>query len=162
LYERFFFANLHLHYFLGFTMLFVTAVALRNAEGHILLQQRPEHKPMAGLWEFPGGKVEAHETPEAALIRELREELAIEVVVENLLPLSFVTHPINAASNQPDDAAIDYTDDPDTQLLLLLYDCRIWRGKPKAEEGQHVQWFTLAATHRLPMPPADKPLLGFL
>ncbi len=143
-------------------MLFVSAVALYNSEGQILLQQRPEGKPMAGLWEFPGGKVEAGETPEAALIRELREELNIEVEPQNLEPLSFVTHAINPASNQPDDADAFYTDDANNQLLLLLYRCHIWRGDMKPLEGQHVQYFTQMAMHRLPMPPADRPLLGFI
>ena len=143
-------------------MLFVTAVALYNTEGQILLQQRPEGKPMAGLWEFPGGKVETGETPETALIRELKEELDIDVKPQNIEPLSFVTHAINPQSNQPDNADAFYTDNANRQLLLLLYRCYIWRGELEPQEGQHVQYFTPMAMQRLPMPPADKPLLGFV
>ncbi|TZG27901.1 (deoxy)nucleoside triphosphate pyrophosphohydrolase [Sphingomonas montanisoli] len=126
-------------------MLMVTAVALIDADGRVLVQQRPEGKPMAGLWEFPGGKIEPGETPEAALIRELREELAIETQTACLAPAAFASEPLG-----------------ERHLLLLLYICRKWRGIPQAVEAQALKWVRPVELHNLPMPPADKPLIGLL
>lgn len=143
-------------------MLFVTAAALTNNDGDVLLQQRPKGKPMAGLWEFPGGKVDDGETPEQALIRELREELAINVTLDALIPLSFVTHPLNTASNQPDEAGATQAMNADNMLLLLLYRCTQWRGEITPQELQSYRWVSRTEMDRLPMPPADVPLLDFL
>ena len=123
----------------------VTAVALIDGDGRVLVQQRPEGKPMAGLWEFPGGKIEPGETPEAALIRELREELGIETQTACLAPATFA---IEALGNR--------------HLLLLLYICRKWKGIPQAIEAQALKWVRPVELHSLPMPPADKPLIGIL
>src|SRR6201987_4248483 len=116
----------------------VAAVALADADGRVLLAQRPEGKPMAGLWEFPGGKVDAGETPEAALIRELAEELGIDVAASCLAPFTFASH-------------------SDFHLLMPLYVCRKWSGTPAAREGQGFAWVRPARLGDYPMPPADKP-----
>jgi 8-oxo-dGTP diphosphatase len=123
----------------------VAAVALIDADGRVLVAQRPAGKSMAGLWEFPGGKVEPGETPEAALIRELKEELAIDVSSACLAPFTFASH--------------DYED---FHLLMPLYVCRRWRGRPAPREGQAVKWLAPAKLADLPMPPADKPLVAML
>ncbi len=123
----------------------VSAVALVDADGRVLLAQRPAGKSMAGLWEFPGGKVNPGETPETALIRELAEELGIDVAASCLAPLTF--------------ASYSY---PDFHLLMPLYVCRKWSGIPVAREGQRLSWVRLAQLHDYPMPPADKPLIAML
>jgi 8-oxo-dGTP diphosphatase len=123
----------------------VVAAALVDGEGRVLVQQRPEGKPMAGLWEFPGGKVDAGETPEAALIRELAEELGIDVEAACLAPACFASEPLG-----------------DRHLLLLLYVCRKWQGTPEARHATALQWLRPAQLFALDMPPADKPLLGLL
>ena len=123
----------------------VSAVALVDADGRVLLAQRPAGKAMAGLWEFPGGKVNPGETPESALIRELAEELGIDVVASCLAPLTF--------------ASYSY---PDFHLLMPLFVCRKWSGIPSAREGQHLAWVRPARLGDYPMPPADKPLVAML
>jgi 8-oxo-dGTP diphosphatase len=127
------------------TMLFVVAAALTNEVGEILLQKRPEGRQMAGLWEFPGGKVESGESPESALVRELKEELGIEVDVPDLIPLTFAS-----AKNG------------DRYMVLLLYRCTRWQGQPNALESPELCWLSPADMHALPMPPADEPLVRFL
>jgi len=126
-------------------MLVVVAAALVNREGQVLLQQRPEGKAMAGLWEFPGGKVEAGETPEAALCRELAEELGVNVSSDALLPLAFAS---TQAGGRP--------------LLLLLYGCTRWQGEAQALEAPEIRWLSVADMPCLPMPPADVPLVDAL
>ena len=126
-------------------LLLVTAVALIDADGRILLAQRPEGKSLAGLWEFPGGKVEAGETPEAALIRELREELGIETKESCLAPLTFASHSYD-----------------DFHLLMPLFACRRWQGIPTPREGQTLAWVRAADLRNYPMPPADIPLIPIL
>jgi 8-oxo-dGTP diphosphatase len=123
----------------------VTAVALIDADGRVLLAQRPEGKPMAGLWEFPGGKVHDGETPERALIRELDEELGIDVEASCLAPLTFASHAY-----------------PDFHLLMPLYVCRKWAGIVTAREGQQLKWVRPPRLGDYPMPPADKPLVAML
>jgi 8-oxo-dGTP diphosphatase len=123
----------------------VAAVVLVDADGRVLLAQRPQGKAMAGLWEFPGGKVDPGETPEAALIRELAEELGIDVAASCLAPFTFASHAY-----------------PDFHLLMLLYVCRKWAGIPTPREGQHLRWVRSARLADYPMPPADKPLLALL
>lgn len=123
----------------------VAAVALIDADGRVLLAQRPEGKSMAGLWEFPGGKVEPGETPEAALIRELREELAIETGARCLAPLSFASHSYE-----------------DFHLLMPLFACRRWEGQVQSQEGQTLKWAFAAELSKFPMPPADLPLIPVL
>ena len=123
----------------------VVACALVDKDGRVLVAERPAGKSMAGLWEFPGGKVEAHETPEATLIRELKEELLIDVTAACLAPLSFASH------------AYD-----DFHLLMPLYVCRKWDGQVTPQEGQQTQWLRPRALFDLPMPPADKPLIAAL
>ncbi len=125
--------------------LLVTAAALIDADGRVLLQQRPEGKPMAGLWEFPGGKVEPGETPEEALIRELREELGIETHKSCLAPVTFASEPLG-----------------DRDLLLLLYVCRKWSGIPRLHHASAMQWVRPHEMFNLPMPPADLPMIGIL
>ncbi len=126
-------------------LLLVAAVALVDQDGRILLAQRPEGKAMAGLWEFPGGKVEADETPEDCLIRELKEELGIEVKLECLAPLTFASHRY-----------------PDFHLLMPLWVCRRWSGTPTGREGQILKWVRPAHLRDYPMPPADEPLIPYL
>lgn len=123
----------------------VTAVALVDTEGSVLLTQRPKGKHMADMWEFPGGKVEAGETPETALIRELKEELDIDVTASCLAPFTFVSH--------------EYEE---FHLLLLLYLCRKWKGTPRAVEAQAIRWVRPNRMKGLPMPPADVPLVAML
>jgi 8-oxo-dGTP diphosphatase len=127
------------------TILTVVAAALQNAKGLYLLQKRPEGRAMAGLWEFPGGKIEVGETPETALIRELHEELSISVKRQDLTPTCFASAPLD-----------------DRQLLLLLYVCCHWEGIPTAIESPEIGWFTIKAMRELEMPPADLPLLDLL
>ena len=120
----------------------VSAVALVDRDGRILLAERPEGKAMAGLWEFPGGKVEAGETPEAALIRELEEELGINTWASCLAPLTFASHSY-----------------PDFHLLMPLFICRKWQGTPASREGQRLAWVRAGDLRDYPMPPADIPLI---
>lgn len=126
-------------------MLFVVAAALTNQVGEILLQRRPDGKQMAGLWEFPGGKVDPGESPELALARELREELGIVVALSDLVPVTFASEPLG-----------------DRNLLLLLYRCTFWQGEPQALDSPELRWLTPNAMHALPMPPADIPLVRAL
>jgi 8-oxo-dGTP diphosphatase len=126
-------------------VLLVSAVALIDADGRVLLAQRPEGKSLAGLWEFPGGKVEAGETPEAALIRELKEELDIDTWKSCLAPLTFASHSYE-----------------DFHLLMPLFACRRWQGIVRATEGQKLAWVKPAALRDYPMPPADLPLIPIL
>ena len=123
----------------------VSAVALIDRDGRVLLAQRPEGKSMAGLWEFPGGKIEAGETPEAALIRELHEELGIETWQSCLAPLTFASH---SYSN--------------FHLLMPLFACRKWQGVPQGREEQALEWVRPAELRNFPMPDADKPLIPIL
>ena len=126
-------------------LLLVAAVALIDVDGRVLLARRPEGKPMAGLWEFPGGKLEPGETPEAALVRELREELAIETWSSCLAPLTFASH-----------AYADF------HLLMPLFACRRWQGTPQAREHAALKWVRPQALRDFPMPPADLPLIPIL
>ncbi len=123
----------------------VSAVALVDPDGRVLLARRPEGKAMAGLWEFPGGKVEPGETPEAALIRELREELGIDTEESCLAPLTFASH-----------AYADF------HLLMPLYVCRKWQGVPRPREGQTLEWARPNRLRDYPMPEADIPLIPML
>ena len=126
-------------------LLLVAAVALIDGDGRVLLAQRPEGKSMAGLWEFPGGKIEPGERPEAALIRELHEELGIETWQSCLAPLTFASH------------AYD-----DFHLLMPLFACRRWQGQVRAREGQALKWVRPQNLRDYPMPPADIPLIPIL
>lgn len=126
-------------------LVLVAAVALVDPDGRVLLAQRPEGKAMAGLWEFPGGKVEPGETPEAALIRELQEELGIDTWASCLAPLSFASH---AYEN--------------FHLLMPLFICRKWDGQPQSREGQALKWVRPDALRNYPMPAADLPLIPVL
>ena len=123
----------------------VAACALIDADGRVLIARRPPGRPMAGLWEFPGGKVEAGETPEATLIRELKEELGIIVNEACLAPLTFASH--------------GYAD---FHLVMPLYVCRRWEGTVRAEEGQELAWVRPNRLKEYPMPPADVPLISHL
>lgn len=123
----------------------VSAVALIDADGRVLLAQRPEGKSLAGLWEFPGGKVEPGESPEAALIRELQEELGIETQQSCLAPLTFASHSYD-----------------DFHLLMPLFACRRWQGTVTPREGQNLAWVRAKALADYPMPPADIPLIPIL
>ncbi len=123
----------------------VSAVALIDRDGRVLLAERPTGKSMAGLWEFPGGKVERGETPEAALIRELDEELGIDTWESCLAPLTFASHSYD-----------------DFHLLMPLFACRKWEGTPMSREGQRLAWVRPAALRDYPMPPADIPLIPIL
>ena len=126
-------------------LVLVSAVALVDADGRILLAQRPAGKPLAGLWEFPGGKVNPGETPEMALIRELSEELGIDVAASCLAPFTFASYTY-----------------PDFHLLMPLYICRKWSGIPIAREGQRLAWVRPNRLGDYPMPPADPPLVAML
>jgi 8-oxo-dGTP diphosphatase len=123
----------------------VAACALVDADGRVLLAQRPDGKPMAGLWEFPGGKVETGESPEQSLIRELKEELGISVSDACLAPLTFASHAY-----------------PDFHLLMPLYVCRRWQGTVAALEGQKLAWVRPNKLRDYEMPPADVPLISHL
>lgn len=124
---------------------FVTAAALVDREGRVLLAQRPPGKHLAGMWEFPGGKVDAGERPEEALIRELQEELGIDTRASCLAPATFASH--------------DYED---FHLVMLVYLCRKWSGHPRGLEGQPLRWARPAEMFSIDMPPADRPLIGIL
>lgn len=126
-------------------ILLVSAVALIDADGRILLAQRPEGKSLAGLWEFPGGKVEPGESPEGCLIRELKEELGIETWQSCLAPLTFASH--------------SYAD---FHLLMPLFVCRKWQGIVRGCEGQNLAWVAPKNLRDYPMPPADLPLIPIL
>jgi 8-oxo-dGTP diphosphatase len=126
-------------------VLLVSAVALIDADGRVLLAQRPEGKSMAGLWEFPGGKVEVGETPEAALIRELHEELGINTWKSCLAPLTFASHAYEKF-----------------HLLMPLFACRRWEGVPTPREGQTLAWVRPDRLRDYPMPPAYIPLIPIL
>ena len=126
-------------------LVLVAACALIDPDGRVLIAQRPPGKSMAGLWEFPGGKVEADERPEQTLIRELKEELGIAVKEECLAPLTFASHVY-----------------PDFYLLMPLYVCRRWDGFVQAKEGQDLKWVRMQDLRNYPMPPADEPLISHL
>ena len=123
----------------------IVAAALINADRQVLVQRRPAGKPMAGLWEFPGGKIELGETPEAALVRELEEELGIQIAPDALTPITFASAPIG-----------------DQGLLLLLYGAENWRGEPQPRVVDALAWCDAAALAQLDMPPADIPLVARL
>ena len=123
----------------------VVACALVDADGRVLIARRPEGKPLAGLWEFPGGKVEPGELPEDTLIRELREELGIDVTKACLAPLTFASHAYE-----------------DFHLLMPLYVCRRWEGQARPIEGQALEWVRPVRLRDYPMPPADEPLVAAL
>ncbi|MBE3637879.1 8-oxo-dGTP diphosphatase MutT [Mangrovicoccus algicola] len=123
-------------------LVLVSAVVLVDADGRVLVTQRPEGKAMAGLWEFPGGKVEPGETPEAALIRELQEELGIDTQASCLAPLTFASHGYDSF-----------------HLLMPTFVCRRWTGTPTGREGQAMKWVRPAALRDLEMPEADLPLI---
>lgn len=127
------------------TLLLVVAAAMVRADGLILLQKRPEGRPMAGLWEFPGGKLEEGEDPEQALARELAEELAMDVSPDSLLPCCFASAPLESK-----------------HLLLMLFIGRTWNGDPHGVEGQEIGWFSLDQMYDLEMPPADLPMIDLL
>ena len=126
-------------------VLLVAAVALIDTENRVLIAKRPTGKSMAGLWEFPGGKVEPGETPEAALQRELKEELGIEVCLECLAPFNFASHAYEKF-----------------HLLMPLYICRTWDGEMSAREGQETKWVRALDLSSYEMPPADLPLIPWL
>ena len=126
-------------------IILVAACALVDPDGRVLIAQRPEGKPMAGLWEFPGGKVEAGEKPEDALIRELEEELGIVIKEACLAPLTFASHTY-----------------PDFHLVMPLYVCRRWDGMVTAKERQKLAWVRPNRLREYPMPPADVPLVAHL
>ena len=123
----------------------VAAVALVDADGRVLIARRPEGKPMAGLWEFPGGKVEAGERPETALLRELKEELGVDASEACLAPLTFASHSYS-----------------DFHLLMPLFVCRRWQGMVTAREKQELAWVKPLKLRDYPMPPADIPLIPHL
>ena len=126
-------------------LVLVVACALVDPDARVLIAQRPIGKPMAGLWEFPGGKIEPDERPEDTLIRELKEELGIVVNVACLAPLTFASHAY-----------------PDFHLLMPLYVCRRWQGTATALEGQNIAWVRPIRLRDYPMPPADEPLISHL
>jgi len=126
-------------------IILVSACALLDADNRVLLARRPEGKSMAGLWEFPGGKIEDGETPEAALIRELKEELDITTWESCLAPLTFASHAYEKF-----------------HLLMPLFICRKWEGMPKPKEGQALKWVKKQNLRDYPMPPADDPLIPAL
>jgi len=126
-------------------LLIVVAAAVLDVRGRVLLGQRPEGKHLAGLWEFPGGKIEKGETPEQALQRELKEEIGIKVQREKLIPVSFVSHSYEKF-----------------HLFMPLYFCPSYEGEVRACEGQKLQWVELEKLRDYPMPPADRPLIDML
>lgn len=126
-------------------IVWVSAVALIDSDGRVLLAQRPPGKKMAGLWEFPGGKIEAGETPEQALVRELKEEIGIDTAASCLAPLAFASHRYD-----------------DFHLVMPLYACRVWQGQVTAREGQSFVWAYPKDFDKYPMPPADIPLIPVL
>ena len=126
-------------------VILVSAVALIDIDGRVLITQRPKGKSMEGLWEFPGGKIESGETPEDALVRELHEELGIETWSSCLAPLTFASHGYS-----------------DFHLLMPLFACRKWDGTPKPNEGQILKWVHVKSLKDFPMPPADIPLVAVL
>ncbi len=126
-------------------VVWVSAVALIDRDGRVLLAQRPLGKRMAGLWEFPGGKIEAGESPELALVRELKEELGIDTSISCLAPLTFASHAYE-----------------DFHLMMPLYACRVWQGHVTAKEGQSFAWVYPGEFDKYPMPPADIPLIPVL
>jgi 8-oxo-dGTP diphosphatase len=126
-------------------LLLVVACALVDTDGRVLLSQRPEGKALAGLWEFPGGKVDPGETPEHALVRELEEELGIETKIACLAPLTFASHTYETF-----------------HLLMPLYVCRRFWGTPMPREGQKLKWVRPRDMRNYPMPPADEPLIAHL
>ena len=127
------------------SLLLVVACALVDTDGRVLLSQRPEGKALAGLWEFPGGKVDPGETPEHALVRELEEELGIETKIACLAPLTFASHTYETF-----------------HLLMPLYVCRRFWGTPTPREGQKLKWVRPRDMRNYPMPPADEPLIAHL
>jgi len=129
----------------GKPVVLVVAVAMVDVDGRVLIAKRPPGKKMAGLWEFPGGKVDAGETPEQALIRELKEELGIDTRQSCLAPLTFASHAYE-----------------DMHLLMPLYACRVWQGDPVPKEGQELAWVRPVKMKDYPMPPADVPLIAML
>lgn len=126
-------------------ILLVSAAALVDPDGRVLIAKRPEGKSLAGLWEFPGGKVDPGETPEEALIRELKEELGIETRESCLAPIAFASHSYEKF-----------------HLLMPLYAIRIWQGTPHPHEGQEIAWVRPVRLGDYPMPPADEPLIAML
>ena len=129
----------------GIKTVFVVACALVDADGRVLIAKRPPGRPLAGLWEFPGGKVEAGETPEMAMIRELHEELGIEVQQACLAPFTFASHSYEAF-----------------HLLMPLFLCRKWGGEVRPREGQEIAWVRAKRLGDYEMPPADVPLVAML
>ena len=129
----------------GLPTVFVAAVAMIDADGRVLMAERPEGKSLAGLWEFPGGKVEEGETPEAALVRELKEELGIDISESCLAPFTFASHSYEKF-----------------HLFMPLYLCRVWKGEPHGAEGQTLKWVYPHKMVDLPMPAADIPLVAML
>ena len=129
----------------GLPLVLVVAAALVDGDGRVLIAKRPEGKHMAGLWEFPGGKVHAGETPEAALVRELQEELGIDTSHSCLAPFTFASHCYETF-----------------QLLMPLYVCRVWQGTPSAREHAALAWVRPVRLGDYPMPPADLPLVAML
>ncbi|MEK9683021.1 MAG: (deoxy)nucleoside triphosphate pyrophosphohydrolase [Rhodospirillaceae bacterium] len=127
------------------TITLVVAAALVDRDGRVLVTKRPEGKTMSGLWEFPGGKIERGELPEAALIRELKEELGIDVTENCLAPLSFASHSYDQF-----------------HLLMPLFVCRVWKGQVQARENQALKWVRPKNLIDFPMPPADRPLIAIL
>jgi 8-oxo-dGTP diphosphatase len=126
-------------------LVLVAAAALIDGDGRVLLARRPPGKALAGLWEFPGGKLAPGETPEAALVRELREELGIDTAASCLAPLAFASHAYE-----------------DFHLLMPLFACRVWRGAARGLEGQELAWVPVAGLSAFPMPAADIPLVAML
>ena len=126
-------------------LVLVAAVALVDVDGRVLIAQRPAGKSMAGLWEFPGGKVDPGETPEQALVRELHEELGIETATSCLAPIAFASHGYDKF-----------------HLLMPVFVCRKWNGVPQPREGQALKWVPPVELSKYPMPPADVPLVGLL
>lgn len=126
-------------------MVYVVAAALVDRDGRVLLSQRPAGKALAGMWEFPGGKIDANESPEAALVRELKEELGIDTGESCLAPLTFASHRYD-----------------DVHMLMPLYVCRVWKGTPTGLEGQNLAWVFPKDFRKYPMPPADIPLIPVL